>query len=128
MGEISSNDPRPEMVGADSEKCQTLSVSLDDADTRIQWDVLVEVRRGEQGFAAIGQVRTHAVGSGPHNRVIVQAAVVGAVEWAVTCTPVTETVSPPKADIRSWLGLCVDECCAGTPGLFPSQYSSAGNE
>lgn len=124
MSEISSNDAKPWSVGANSKRCPMLSVSLDDEDSLIQWDVLIEARRGEEGFAAMGAVRTNACGKGPHNRVIVQAVCVGAIEWQVTCAPVKATVSPPGADIRAELGLAVEECCPGTPGVFVTTYAS----
>lgn len=120
--EISSNDPRALTIGANSKRCPTLSVSLGDSDRNIQWDVLVEVRRGEEGFATVGTVRSLPIGaSGPRVRLLVQACVVGALEWAVTCKPVEGTI-PKYKDVRADLGLAVEECCPSTPGFFLSDY------
>jgi hypothetical protein len=116
MAEISSNDPNAVSVGRDSGKCQLLSISVDDENTQIQWDLRVEVRRGEEGFATIAIFRTNAAGTGPKNRVIGVCYCPGAFEWQVTPTPVRGTIQAGK-DIRAELGLATDECCGAFPAI-----------
>lgn len=116
--EISSNDDRPESIGDDSRRCEFLSISIDDEDVHIAWDILVEVRRGEEGFACIANFRTlpvtQVMSFGGHNRLVGVCFCPGAVEWQVTCRPVTGTLQAGK-DIRAELGLSVHECCGSVP-------------
>jgi hypothetical protein len=119
MAEISSNDPNPVGVGRNSGKCQLLSISLGDENATIQWDLQVEVRRGEEGFATIASFRTVAAGNGlnhPRNRIIGVCYCPGAVEWQVTPRPVRGTLQAGK-DIRAELGLATDECCGAFPAV-----------
>jgi len=122
MAEISSANPKQYNVGLNSARCQSLSISLDDDNTTVQWDLQVEVRRGEGGWATIAVFRSNAVGNGPRNRLLGICYCPGAIEWAVTPTVVRSTI-PANRVVNATMDLATTDCCGADPAaatLFAS--------